>query len=527
MREYLLTLSQLWKEKKVSVLFSKFLLFMLLCTILSRGIYAQGIAQVTTVSPRKMSISHKVQSDGFIEKKQEASVNIPPGIPIESVFVKPGQMVEKNTPLFQIDMDGLQEMIIEDSNEIEKLTLQINDIAANQQFEAKRDAQNAKRAAEDYALAQASGNRQIGEAAYDLQKSQEELGKWKDFASYLEDNLEHDLQRSALAREVERLKEELNMLNDSSRSISVNVIDKEEQIRQKKIEIENASKSFDDYVRSMTNQLEKKWKEIKENLEEDFHAKEKAYYDTGEAAANSLLEAGRTIEDASMQKPFDSTLKIYQLDREEKIRKLAKLQEIQAMGGTITSDILGFVTQVTITPGERSKDSGCILLALMEESLSFCAPITKEQKKYVDIGDTARIHFHNNRHTLENLTIERIEEDTANPENYFLYTNVPAKNLTIGQNGSLEVVKQSESYPYCVPLGTLHGDGINLYVLVLHEKETILGKELSVERRNVKVIDKNETYAALNEGSVTEQENIILTSTKPVTGGDIVRLFEE
>ena len=34
-------------------------------------------------------------------------------------------------------------------------------------------------------------------------------------------------------------------------------------------------------------------------------------------------------------------------------------------------------------------------------------------------------------------------------------------------------------------------------------------------------------YAALNEGSVTEQENIILTSTKPVTGGDIVRLFEE
>ena len=78
------------------------------------------------------------QSDGFIEKKQEASVNIPPGIPIESVFVKPGQMVEKNTPLFQIDMDGLQEMIIEDSNEIEKLTLQINDIAANQQFEARR-----------------------------------------------------------------------------------------------------------------------------------------------------------------------------------------------------------------------------------------------------------------------------------------------------------------------------------------------------------------------------------------------------
>ena len=48
-----------------------------------------------------------------------------------------------------------------------------------------------------------------------------------------------------------------------------------------------------------------------------------------------------------------------------------------------------------------------------------------------------------------------------------------------------------------------------------------------MERRNVKVLDKNETYAALEAGTITEQENIVLTSTKPIVGGDIVRLFEE
>ncbi len=500
---------------------------MLLCTILSRGIYAKGMAQVTTGSPKKMSISHKVQSEGFIEKNQEASIHIPSGIRIESVFVKQGQIVENDTPLFQIDMDDLQEIIKEKANEVEKLTLQINDIVSNQQYHATKEAQDAKRAAQDYALAQASGNRQIGEAAYDLQRSQEQLEQWKDFPSYLKDNLEHDLQRAALTREVERLREEINMLKDHSQSVSANVLDKEEQIRKKKIELENASKSLDDYINSMTSQLEKQWKERKETLEEDLHAKEKAYYDTGETAANSLLEAGRTMEDASMEKPSDSTLEIYKLDREEKTRKLAKLKDLQAIGGIITSDISGFVTKVNITPGERSNDLGCILLALTEESFNFCASITKEQRKYVNIGDTAHIYFQRGSHTLENIRIERVEEDPANPENYYIYASVPSKNLTIGETGVLEIVKQSEHYPYCVSLEALHGDGIHIYVLVLHEKETILGTELYVERRNVKVLDKNETYAALEAGTITEQENIVLTSTKPIVGGDIVRLFEE
>lgn len=499
---------------------------MLLCTVISRGIYVRGISQVTIGSPKKMSISHKIQSSGFIEQKQETSINIPPGVRIESVFVKPGQIVENNAPLFQIDMDDLQEIIKKGSIEIEKLTLQINDIAASQQYDAWKETQTVNRATQDYALAQASGNQQIGEAAYDLQKSQEKLEKWKDFPSYLKDNLEHDLQRASLTREVEHLKEELNILRDDPQSISANILEREEQIRQKNIELENAVKSLDDYIISMTNQLEKQWKDITENLEEDLHSKEKAYYETGERAANSLLEAGRRIEDTSIQKPTDSTLEIYQLDREEKRRELAKLKELQEKGGTITSNIPGFVTKVNIEPGERSNDLGCILLALTEESFSFCAPITKEQKKYVDIGDRAQIHFHNS-HTLENIMIERIEEDPANPENYFLYASIPAKNLTIGQSGNLEVVKQSERYPNCVPLEALHGDGINIYVLVLNEKETILGKELYVERRNVKVLDKNKTYAALEAGIVTEQENIVLTSTKPIAGGDIVRLFEE
>ncbi len=60
---------------------------------------------------------------------------------------------------------------------------------------------------------------------------------------------------------------------------------------------------------------------------------------------------------------------------------------------------------------------------------------------------------------------------------------------------------------------------------VVNEREGILGQEYYVEEINVSVVDKNDTWAAV-EGALNTDSQIIASSTKEVTKGEVVRLAE-
>lgn len=60
---------------------------------------------------------------------------------------------------------------------------------------------------------------------------------------------------------------------------------------------------------------------------------------------------------------------------------------------------------------------------------------------------------------------------------------------------------------------------------VVNEREGILGLEYYVEEINVSVTDKNDQWAAV-EGALTEDSRIIISSTKEVEKGGVVRLAE-
>ena len=77
------------------------------------------------------------------------------------------------------------------------------------------------------------------------------------------------------------------------------------------------------------------------------------------------------------------------------------------------------------------------------------------------------------------------------------------------------------------PITALRQESGRYYVLVVEKQNTILGEQEKAVKEEVKVLDKNEMYAALESESIKEDSQIIADSDRYVEAGDKVRLKEE
>ena len=90
---------------------------------------------------------------------------------------------------------------------------------------------------------------------------------------------------------------------------------------------------------------------------------------------------------------------------------------------------------------------------------------------------------------------------------------------------SLEYTKKSQAYPLTVPLSALHLDEKNQsYVLVAEEYASIMGEGMQARKVPVTVLEKNEEYAALAQGTLDSSQEIIVSSNKTIEDGSLIRV---
>ncbi len=116
------------KNKRMRRYLTGLLIFgilMVFFALLSRGIYASKLPQVTTEMPRSGTITHRVEAAGTVVQSRELAVNVAAGLRIREILVKPGDRVEAGDALLVLDIDHLEELLAEQNLEIEKMELQI------------------------------------------------------------------------------------------------------------------------------------------------------------------------------------------------------------------------------------------------------------------------------------------------------------------------------------------------------------------------------------------------------------------
>ncbi|MEY8266448.1 hypothetical protein AALA79_08795 [Lachnospiraceae bacterium 64-25] len=429
--------------KKVMAGFAAFLVFMVICTVISKSVYAYRLPMVTTCQPETKYIEHKVEAEGIVVAGGEKTVTYLPGVRIDSIYAKEGERVEEGDVLMQIDLADLKELMDEKQDEIAQLSLQINAILNNQEIARQKKELELARAREDYDTTARIEDTQVGRALESYVRAQEDL------------------------------------------------------------EEEGGDEALKDALQS-------------------------AAYGEADAKARrdeAVKQAERAVEDLLLPEEVTAELERTQLERASLSEKMQEYQSVLESQGAVTAPYGGVVTEVLVRPGERVPDTAVLLLS--DETLPCQLKVTldEEQKKYIGLGDEILVELEGKGKVLEEK-VAYLAESRSIPGKYEVLVELPENMGIPGLAGSIARSDTGEKHRLCLPAAALHTDNDRNYVYVVKEREGILGQEYYVDEVNVQVIDKNENWAAVEEGMLDLESVIILSATREFKRGDTVRREE-
>lgn len=249
-----------------------------------------------------------------------------------------------------------------------------------------------------------------------------------------------------------------------------------------------------------------------------------AYEDAVLAANETAVTAGRAVAAAGISDASDSTLAVGEITVEQMELQLEKLERLLEADGRICAPSDGLITEIAVNIGERTADTPAVRMADLTKGYRFTAELTKEQETYIGAGDEVTL-TDSRRNQLEQLTVESVAADGENEGVYEISVPLPDDTLELGAAAVLDYSSTSKTYAICVPLAALHLDERNQpYVLTYDEQDSVLGKELRARKVSVNILDQNESYAALADGSISSQDEVIVSADKAVDDGSRIRL---
>ena len=163
------------KRKRVLKGFGVFLGGMLVLTLVSRGIYAEGLARVSVEVPERMAVGHVVEVSGNVKQSRELAVNVAEGLRVREVFVIPGDRVEAGSELFALDLDFLEERIRDKERDGATLRRQIATVQGNLAWAGEEKNAELSRAGEDAVRAGEEADKALRRAEEDLASARASL----------------------------------------------------------------------------------------------------------------------------------------------------------------------------------------------------------------------------------------------------------------------------------------------------------------------------------------------------------------
>lgn len=276
-------------------------------------------------------------------------------------------------------------------------------------------------------------------------------------------------------------------------------------------EMNSAKQALDNYSKLSE---EEKDPSMEESLYSDYQSK-KSVYDQAVADSKDTVDLDRTLQDTK-----DS------LQIDEYNKELAKLQPILDSGGKIISDKEGIVTSTFVENGGTTTET-IMSIADKNSGYKFIGQIEKVNRTLVKQGQNVSLNLGSSG-IVDNLTVEAIAGSVENPDYLDITVVLPVGVGEIDDSGEIIVSSKSKKYGTCVPIAALRqGDNNNYYILVVSEKETVLGEELVAKKIDVKVEKKDGEFAAINDGAISRSEKVIVDSNKTIEDGDRVRLEKE
>ena len=355
----------------------------------------------------------------------------------------------------------------------------------------------------------------------DMERLQEQIQESRQELSKLQLELEAAVQNAELAQEKKELARQ--RAQEDYERISE---EKDQDIAWAEAELVKARERLEEYYNYQDGGEASEGGQSEDALADSVDAAQKTYDQALTVSEESLTAAKRAIEDAMMPEPADNTQEIKQGEIAQTEEKMEKLERLADKNGEVASPEEGIVTGLQISAGQITGQDAAVLLADLSEGCRFVAQVDKSQGEYLQKNMEVTLENPDTREKEGGLAISSLGENAENGELLDVTVSLSGCTLEIGTSARMTAEKRSSAYAFCIPVQALGENNSGTFVYVLEEQENVLGRELSVREVKVEVEDKNDMYAALKEGSLSEGQQVVVSSDRSIAGGSRVRLKE-
>jgi len=260
-------------------------------------------------------------------------------------------------------------------------------------------------------------------------------------------------------------------------------------------------------------------------------------YDNRQTAARRIEDAIAS-QDTAQQNHERSTQQAADTSAQNVINATTLELDITAQQSTVST----LVTLIANSGILYAEYAGAVSFAMQAGDTTSSAP-------FVTLRDTTEgsfeAHMHISRTEAERLTVGSESQVTTGGGNMFFTPTVtgvvssisqpddndrvtitialPDSNWSAGQRVDAQIILSRANYDFSVPISAVHSDNSGYFLLVMEQRNTVMGLQNIVVRANVTVVaSDNEMVSVM--GPVDRNSQVITGSNKAISVGDRIRV---
>lgn len=216
--------------------------------------------------------------------------------------------------------------------------------------------------------------------------------------------------------------------------------------------------------------------------------------------------------------------KAYHLAAQASDKRIAQKQaEIDS--SVITAPADGYVTALAAKTGMTAGTmEPLVTVGTVENGLQVSLNVTQKQAAWFAKKDKLNVYI-----PILNMTFDGFVSDVKSVRDGGMEVladlSDPTGTIAAGQLAEVSFTKMSGVYPLIVPISALHSEGDRDYIFKLQTVQGALGNEYRIYKTFVRVLDRDDTNAAL-DAELYAEDRIVTESDQELFGGR-VKLTEE
>lgn len=480
--------SQRKAGRNIALFFAMLLIF----TVIARGTAAATLAEVETVSLGPEKVVKSIKGSGTVLAGDSVTMNAPSGLKVEEVLAQVGSKVKKGDPLLRFSLEDVQEQLAREEAQLKALQLnleKLNQTADESISEVSKAKQDLLWANEDYSSAQKSADSQVQSAQAQCDSAYAALKAAKEALSAAEnqpqDSTEDEeaAENESAARDIAALKEDVKAAHE---------------------QVEGAEAALKTAKQQRETELKAAARAVK-NAEDGL-----------KAAEQSDVSQQREKENADKQNQIDA--QTVKLDIQAQERKIEELKPL-ADEGLLRSGADGIVNTVPELGGEGT-------VTLSDISGGFDTTIVLDKSKIQDLYEGMEAEVIKGGGYMGGELLKAAIDEISPPDESGMVKvklKLPKGEWEQGETVEIRIVKEQKQSQNCIQVSALRSNSEGYYLLVLEERSSVLGTEYILVEIPVTVSLMGDSHAVV-EGAFSPNMKVVNSSTKPINGGDKVKV---